>query len=224
MILRLGFLLVSGALLHAQNATPRAKATDYPIHAELSSMEAGVEYLVHSIPGEGRYYFAKDYLVIEIGAFPSTRDGVAIFASQFTLLVNSKTVLYTVSPGMVASSMKHPDWARQRGVVAQAGNDNATITLGAPAPTARFPGDPGGNVPVNTPRPPQTDDGKDLGKQPERPLDEAIAVAALPEGRADKPVRGCLFFYFEGKTKSIKSLALVYEPGGRAPKATIPIL
>jgi len=224
MILRSAILLASVVLIFAQNAPQRAKSVDYPIHGAAPGMEIGLEYLVHSIPGDARYYVARDYLVVDVGVFPSTKNGVAIYPSQFTLLVNNKTVLYSVSAGSVAASIKHPDWSQQRGVTAAAGNDNAAIVLGAPQQTPRFPGDTRGNVPLNIPQPPQSDDGKNLGQQRERPVEETVTNAALPEGQTSKPVKGCLYFYFEGKIKSIKSLALVYDGGDSQPKSKIPIL
>jgi hypothetical protein len=223
-IARAALLAVVSAWLYAQSPAMRAKATDYPVHATLPNMEIGLEYLVHSIPGENRFYIAKDYLVIELAAFPSTKDGVTLSASKFMLLVNGKNYLYTVSSGMVAASIKYPDWEQHRQVTTEAGNGNASVVFGAPRPVGRFPGDNRDNVPMNIPRPPQPDDGKDLDKPRERPIEEAIANAALPEGPTAKPVKGCLFFSFTGKTKSIKSLALIYDPGDSAPISTIPIL
>ena len=77
---------------------------------------------------------------------------------------------------------------------------------------------------MNIPQPKQSDDPQNLGKQRERPIEETVANDALPEGQTIKPIKGCLFFFFEGKTKSIKSLALVYETGDAASKTKIPIL
>jgi hypothetical protein len=56
------------------------------------------------------------------------------------------------------------------------------------------------------------------------PIEEAISHAALPEGRIAEHVKGCLFFRFEGKLKSIKSLDLIYDVGDGSPKATIQLL
>ncbi|HYL73931.1 MAG TPA: hypothetical protein VEU96_06975 [Bryobacteraceae bacterium] len=221
-IARAAVLAIISATLYAQNPASRAKATDYPVHVTLPNMEIGLEYLVHSIPGDDRFYIAKDYLVVELAAFP--KDAIALSPSKFTLLVNGKNILYTASPGMVAASIKYPDWEQHRQLTTEAGNGNASVVFGAPRPVGRFPGDNRDNVPMNIPRPPQPDDGKDLDHPHERPIEEAIANAALPEGRAAKPVKGCLFFSFSGKTKSIKSLALIYDPGDPAPKSTIPIL
>lgn len=223
-IARTALLAIISAALYAQNPATRVKATDYPVHATLPNMEIGLEYLVHSIPAADRFYIAKDYLVVELAAFPSTKDGIAISPSKFTLLVNGKNILYTESPGMVAASIKYPDWEQHRQVTTEAGNGNASVVFGAPRPVGRFPGDNRDNVPMNIPRPPQPDDGKDLDKPRERPIEESISNAALPEGPTAKPVKGCLFFSFTGKTKSIKSLALIYDPGDPAPKSTIPIL
>jgi hypothetical protein len=212
--------LLSPAIL-AQDSTSRSKAAEYPVHATLPNMEVGAEYLVHSIPRDNGFYIAKDYLVVEAGVFPATKDGIDIAASQFTLLVNGKTVLYTVSPGMVTASLKYPDWEQHRNMTVEGGNGNAAVIVGAPPAVGRFPGDQRGSVPINRPKVSETENAQVAGKS-ERPIDEAIAIAALPEGPAYKLVHGCLFFSFQGKTKSIHSLALVYD-GGAGPKTTIPL-
>jgi hypothetical protein len=58
----------------------------------------------------------------------------------------------------------------------------------------------------------------------EKTIDLTVALAALTEGFIEKPVHGCLFFKFQGKTKKIRSLELIYDLGEGRPKATIPLL
>ena len=102
--------------LYAQNGPPRSKASDYPAHVSLPGLEIGAEYLVHSIPGETGFYFAKEYLVVDVGVFSSTREGVAVKNDQFSLRINDgKLVLSPASPGTVAGALKYPDWEGQRG-------------------------------------------------------------------------------------------------------------
>jgi len=204
--------------LHGQDA-PRSKASDHPAHIALPSMEIGAEYLVHSIPGERGGYFAKEYLVVEVAIFSAAKESLKISSGQFTLRINKKSVLLAQSPGMVAAALKYPDWEQRPQMTAQAG----PLIYGAPQ-GGRFPGDPTQPRPLPTPRVPDQTDSGNVEKQPNLPIEEAIALAALPEGPIAEHVRGCLFFRFEGKLKSIKSLDLIYDAGPTAPKATIQLL
>jgi hypothetical protein len=185
----------------------------------VAGLEIGAEYLVHSIPGENGFYIAKEYLVVDVGVFPSTLEGVDIKSSQFSLRINDgKTALVAVSPGMVAGALKYPDWENQRGASAQAG----PVSISTPPTVGRFPGDHREPVPV--PRP--VEDPRDpSGTEQRAPktIDESIADVALSEGATNKAAKGCLFFRFAGKMKSIRSLDLVYDGGDGHPKASIPL-
>jgi hypothetical protein len=66
-------------------------------------------------------------------------------------------------------------------------------------------------------------DPSGIEKQIPTSMDESIANAALPDGPTHKAVKGCVFFRYRGKMKSIKSLELIYDPGEGRPKATIPL-
>src|SRR5258708_32491339 len=85
-------------------------------------------------------YIARNHLVLDVAIFPSTQSGVNVSSSQFALRVNNKTILYTDSPGAVASSLKYPDWQTHPNATAQAGVGNGSVILGAPPPVARSPG------------------------------------------------------------------------------------
>jgi hypothetical protein len=66
-------------------------------------------------------------------------------------------------------------------------------------------------------------DPSGIGKQIPTSIDESIAAVALSEGPSNRTAKGCLFFRFAGKMKSIRSLDLVYDGGEGRPKATIPL-
>jgi hypothetical protein len=137
--------------------------------------------------------------------------------------VNNKTSLYTDSSGAVASSLKYPDWQTRPTMTAEAGAGNGSVILGAPPPVARFPGDRRADRPLPLPRAPEPPNPTGEPKAAEQPIETQMAIAALPEGPSGKPVKGLLFFPFSGKTKSIRSLDLIYEGGERIPKAIIPL-
>lgn len=211
-------LALSHALL-AQDA-PRSKVSGYPAHAKLPAMEIGAEYLLNSIALDKGMYIAKDHLVLEVAIFPSTQAGVNVASSQFTLRVNNKTILYPDSPGAVASSLKYPDWQTRPTMTAEAGVGNGSVILGAPPPVARFPGDRRADRPP-VPRVPEPPDPTGQPKAADQPIETQIAIAALPEGPSQKPVKGLLFFGFSGKTKSIKTLDLIYDGGESGQKTSI---
>jgi hypothetical protein len=216
--------IVALALSHALLAqdTPRSKISDYPVHAKLSTMDIGVEYLLNSIALDKGMYIARDHLVLEVAIFPSRQSGVNVSTSQFTLRVNNKTILYTDSPGAVASSLKYPDWQTHPNATAEAGVGNGSVILGAPPPVARFPGDRRADRPPSVPKVEQQDPSGEP-KATGQPIETQIAIAALPEGQSQKPVKGLLFFPFSGKTKSIRSLDLIYDGGESGLKTTIPL-
>jgi hypothetical protein len=205
-------------LLRAQDA-PRSKASDYPVHISLPTMEIGAEYLVHSIPGEKGDYFAKEYLVVEVAISPTRKESLRISSGRFMLRINNKSAIIAQSAGVVAAALKYPDWEQRPQMTAQAG----PLIYGAPQ-SGRFPGDPTQPRPLPTPRGTDPADSINGQKEPNLPIEEAISRAALPEGLTAEYVKGCLFFRFEGKLKSIKSLDLIYDVGGDAPPAMIRLL
>jgi hypothetical protein len=215
----LAFVVLTG--LSAQDAPQRSKASDYPAHGSLPGIEIGAEYLVHSIPAAKGYYFADDYLVVDVGVFPSTPEGISIRGGQFSLRINhGKFVLVPVSPGTVAAALKYPDWENQPRATAQA--QTGSVTVSTPPTVGRFPGDP--RQPIPMPRPAEDPpDPSGTQKEPPKTIDQSITNVALPDGPTTKPAKGCLFFQFTGKMKSIRSLDLIYDAGDGRPKATIPL-
>lgn len=217
--MRSAVFLVFVLPLVAQDAPPRSKASDYPAHVSLPGMEIAAEYLLHSIPTAKGFYVSRDYLVIDVGVFPAAKERVTISSGQFRLRINHQTLeLPPDSPGTVAAGIQYPDWEQQRTATAQAG----PVMVGAPPTVGRFPGDRRESPPISTPVPEQPDPSG-MDKEPPKTVDQLVAQAALPEGSSNKPVKGCLFFHFRGKTKSIKSLELIYDAGERGAKATIPL-
>jgi hypothetical protein len=196
-------------LLLCQDAAQRSKPSGYPLHAQFPGFEIGAEYLVHNIPAQKGEYWAKEYLVVEVLLFPGSRQSVKIYANDFTLRVNHKKILYTVSPGTVAGALKYPDWEQRPNLTAAAGIGDGAIIFGAP-PVGRFPGDPTAIPPAQAPHPQSTADTLGVPEEQSIPIDEAITNVSLPEGLAQRPVKGCLFFRYEGKLKSIHSLELLY--------------
>jgi len=212
---------VTVCFLLAQDAGPRAKASDYPVHVAVSNLEIGAEYLLHSIPSDQGFIIAQDFLVIEVAIFP--HGGAATIApGQFTMRINGKKLLTPASPGMVAASIKYPDWETRPTATVQAGAGDGSVIFGTPSSVPRFPGDrrTGPTIPSG----PDAESSNGIDQTPRKPLDQVVAEAALPDVRTDRTVKGCIYFQFAGKTKSIKKLELLFDGGNSATQATIPII
>ena len=182
--------LVLPALFAQDKPTGRVKASEYPAHAAIPGLEIGAEYLVHSIPGDNGYYYADNYLVVDVGVFPFSGEAIRIESRKFALRINQgKSVYAADSPGTVAASI-------------------------TPRMAGTFPGQEQQQQP----------DANSTDQRPPKTIQQTVALAALPEGPTEKPVKGCLFFRFGGSMKKIRSLELIYVPGEGKPLVTIPLL
>ncbi len=216
--------MIAAGLLHGQGTTPKEKPADYPVRAQLAGFQIAAEYLVHSLPVNGGVLDAKDYLVLEIAIYPEAREKVLVSSGDFTLRINNrKSLLFAQVPGMVAASIKYPDWEVRPTLEADVGVGGADVILGRPPVTSRFPGDPlpGQSRLPRQPRVPDQTSPAGEGKPAAEPVDVSVARSALPEGVAHGPVSGYLFFAFKGKTKSIRSLELVYSSPDGSREATL---
>jgi len=193
---------------------PKPQPTGYPSHAQLGQVWLGAEYLVHSLPVRGQTLIVPDYLVIEVALYPPRGQPLVVSSGQFTLRVNGKKqVLHAQAPGFVAASLKYPDWEQKPSVVAHGSIGNAGVILGRPEPVERFPGDrrPAQTRLPNPPKAPAPEDPSGLPQPEAFKPEEAVAETALPAGEARGPVSGYVFFAYKGKTKSLKTLELIYD-------------
>ena len=196
---------------------PKQKAADYPAHAASDRLAIGAEYLVRSFSGHNQSFVTKDYLVVEVALFPVAGSRLSVENGQFTLRLNGKK--QTILPhalGFVAASLKYPDWENRRSVVATIGAGNGEVIVGAPERVERFPGDPRPRQ-TRLPNPPKApeEDRSGLEKEPVARADEVAGESALEEGEISGAQSGYLYFPNKGKTKSIKSLELIYQgPAG----------
>src|SRR5207244_3227002 len=113
----------------------------------------------------------------------------------------------------VAASIKYPDWEARPRLEADGGVGGYDVILGRPAPSERFPGDPRPRQSRLPPRPRVPDQTSPTGeaKPPDEPIEKIVQRLAFPEGVPTQPVSGYIFFPFRGKTKSIRSLELLYQ-------------
>jgi hypothetical protein len=213
MLLRIAAIFAAAALAFPQGTKPRIQPSDYPIQATLEKgYTLAAEYLVHSIPTSAGVLIADDYLVVEVAFFGPVKSKLNLSSSNFALRINNqKSTIQPDSSGAVAASIRYPDWNQKRGITPSGGigAGNAGVVYGPPV-APRFPGDPTGRPTVSSPVPDQTDPNVPA-KQPDAPIEERVQSSALVEGNRAMPASGLIFFPYRGRTKSIKSLELIYE-------------
>lgn len=220
MLRALAFLAAAAGVIFAAGLEPRKDAGEYPASARTETLAIGAEYLVHSLSASGQTWFVPDYLIVEVAAFPLAKGEFALNAGNFSLRINGKkTPILPQTPGIVAASLKYPDWEERSRVEAGAGVGGADVILGRPQPVERFPGDtrPGRQRLPAPPRAPDQENPSGLDKPRPVSAGEAVQEAALPEGNFRGPIAGYLYFAYKGKLKSIRSLELLYSgPAGPA--------
>jgi hypothetical protein len=187
----------------------------YPARAALPTVAIGAEYLGHGVPTPQGAYIAKDYLVVRVGVFPSTR--VAVAANRFALRVDGE-LLPAQPPALLASSLTNSDWRSQ-------GRSSHTpdIVLGG-APLSDGAREEG-QAPARSPRAPGIGEDSRPVARPDRSAAQAADGDALPSGTLSDPVRGLLYFHYTPKTKTPPhSVELIYDAGGAGGKLTIRLL
>jgi hypothetical protein len=199
--------------MSAQGTAPRKTSGDYPVHMATPGLEIGAEYMVHSFGATqaDQMLVADDFLVVEVALYPARGSQIEVDTRKFTLrLNNKKEALFAQSAGMVAASMKYPDWQRKPQLTAGGGIGDAGVILGQPPPVARFPGDRRAERLPAPPQPGSSD--KQAESVPADPA-ELVQKVALPDGHSRHPVSGYLFFPYRGKLKSLKSVELIADVG-----------
>ena len=203
-----GVALLLAAPALAQGTKPKKTAAEYPLHTKTADMEIGVEYMVRSF-GADQIMLADDFLVAEVAVYPLHRSGVQLDMRKFTLRINGKKQVLSPQPaGMVAASLKYPDWRQKPQMTLGGGMGDRGIIIGRPQGPPRFPGDARGES--RLPAPPQAPTDQQVQQEPVD-INELIQKIVLPEGLIRLPVSGYLFFPYTGKLKSLKTVELLVE-------------
>ena len=203
----------AAGLAFAQGGTAtKPKPEDYPVHSQANGVAIGAEFMVHSFSGGEQTFVAPDYLVVEVALFPPKGESIDVNAGTFTLRINGKKqVLLPQAPSMVAASLKHPEWQTRPNAQAGIGVGGIGVALGRPAPRTPFPGAPPESRLPKPPRAPGPDNPGGLDPRERVKPEELVVQTALPEGNHRSALSGYLYFAFQGKAASIKSLELLYE-------------
>jgi|YNPNPStandDraft_1061719.scaffolds.fasta_scaffold04088_3 hypothetical protein len=214
--MRLAAGMLSAWMLWAGGLDPRPSPKDYPAEAKLAAAALGAEYLARGVAARGRTFLLDGYLVIETAMYPERGRSLAVSAGHFTLRVNGKkAALAPQTPGMVAASLKYPDWERRPELTVGGGVGDAGVIIGGRRPGERFPGDPRPRQ-TRLPEAPRVPAQTGVDREPAPSPEEVVVEAALPEGETAQPVAGLLYFAYRGKTKGIRSLELLYNgPAGQ---------
>ncbi|MCX6630290.1 MAG: hypothetical protein NTW28_21950 [Candidatus Solibacter sp.] len=214
--LTIGFLL-SALCLCAQGQTapgkeapaseskgmpPRAAPTDYQAHAQAGTVTIAAEFTGHGIATSQGALTTEEYVVVETGFFGAAGARTTLSAEDFSLRINGKKTALSTQPfGLVAGSLKDPEWEPPL----ETKKSKSSMSGG---------GGGGGQGESNEPPTPP--------KMPfpvRRAMEQRVLKATLPEGDRALPVAGLIFFQYRGKTKDIRSLELIYA--GPAGKATL---
>ena len=201
--------------MFGQGTETKPKVEDYEVHAQAQNAAIGAEFMVHSFSRGEQNFLAKDYLVVEVAVFPPKRETLVVQNANFSLRINGrKESLQAQPPTMVAAALQHPEWEQPSGARPEvgAGVGNIGVVMGGPPRNNNpFPGSqpPGSQLPPRVEIPKDNPGG--LPKEPPVTADELLIETALVEGPHHAAVSGFLYFPFQGKISSIKSLELLYR-------------
>ncbi len=192
-------------------------ASDYPVHAELAQGAIAAEYLVRSLPARGRTFMARDHLIVEVALFPPKGEKLAVALSQFSLRINKKERIAAQGPEFLAASFKYPDWEMRPRLEGIAGVNDGGVVVGRPQPAERFPGDPRPAQSRLPPQPRAPETQPTVEQAPAVQPEDAVMQLALRDGEITTARSGYLYFPFKGKTRSLRSVELLYQgPAGSA--------
>ena len=183
----------------AKGMPPRSTPGDYQAQAPAGAVTIAAEFMGHSVPRPEGSLSTEDYVVVETGLFGPPDARIKLSLEDFSLRINGKKTPLTSQPyGLVAKSLKDPEWAppvppesKSKTSFGGAGQGDSNSP---PAPV---------HVPIEL----------------QRAMAQHVQKASLPEGDRALPVAGLIFFQYRGKAQSIHSIELIYA--GAAGKATL---
>jgi hypothetical protein len=176
-----------------QGIPPRATPGDYQAHAKAGTLTVSAEFIGHFLPTPQGTLTTEDYVVVEIGLFGEPEARMKLSSADFSLHVNGKKAPLLSQPyGMVAGSVKDPDWEPPA-----APSSKSKTSIG---------GGGGGQGDSNTPPPPVR-----IPIELQRAMAQRVQKASLAEGDRALPQAGLIFFPYRGKTKDIRSIEVVYS-------------
>lgn len=185
----------------AKGMPPRATPRDYQGQAQAGAVTVAAEFMGHAVPRPEGPLSTDDYVVVETGLFGAPGTRMKLSVDDFSLRLNGKKTLLSSQPyGLVVSSLKDPQWIPPESAESKPKSKTGISTGGQ--------SDPGSTpAPVHVPI------------ELQRAMAQYLQESSLPEGDRVLPQAGLIFFPYRGKTKSIRSIELIYA--GPAGKATL---
>lgn len=196
---------------------PRDSVTSYPVHRQQNAISLGAEQLSNT---QVQHAFAteldKRYIVVEIGIFPVKDGSVTLAPDDFMLRVpGSNQMLRPVAPETIATVLyKKP--ATERDVVVTPTMGIGYETVGSNPNGTRNGGwttSSGAMVGIGS---------KQVGgtEADRKTMETELRDKQLPQGRADKPVAG--YLYFPVPSKKVRgNYELQYSREGQ--KVSVPL-
>src|SRR5688572_12899910 len=175
----------------AKGMPPRATPADYQAHAQAGMVTVAAEFTGHSVPTAQGALTTEDYVVVETAMFGLADARIKLSSEDFSLRVNGKKPLPSQPFGLVAGTVKDPDWEPP---VPAASKSKTGISGGGGGKQQGEGNEP--PAPVKIP----------IGVQ--RAMAQRVQKAALPEGDRALPQAGLIFFQYRGKTQGIQSIEL----------------
>jgi hypothetical protein len=190
------------APVEAKGLGPRAAAADYQAQAQAGTVTVAAEFKGHWVPTLAGTLSTEDYVVVETGLFGPAGARIKLSIENFALRINGrKTPLASQPYGLVAGSLKDPEWEPPE----KAASKSKTRIGG---------GGGGGGEPDEPGKPPAE---VKIPIEVMRAMAQRVQRAALPQGDRSLPQGGLIFFQFRGKTENLESIELIYTgPDGKA--------
>jgi len=189
-----GFLLC--ALVYGRDGLPaRSSADAYPAKGEINGLVVAAEAMdPEQVRNEFSTPLVPDYQVLEVALYPAKGSAVDIAGLDFAIRVDGR-LIRPAAPRTIAARNQKKANNRGRDIALWPSVGVSTGTYGTGVGVGVATG-PGGRPPMST--------GQDR-----RVMETELDDRGLPEGEADKPVAGYLYFPV-GQTKAT-SIELVYQ-------------
>src|SRR5450759_77215 len=187
----------------AQGLPPRATPADYQVQAKAGTMTIAAEFTGHGVPTSLGALNTEDFVAVEIGLFGPPDARLTIAAADFSLKINGKKTPLPSQPyGLVAKSIKDPEWVPPEGVPEKKSKGSMGGSGGGAQGESSAPPPP--------PKPPI---------ELLRSWQQRLQKSAIAEGDRALPQAGLIFFQYRGKAENIRTVELIYE--GSAGTATL---
>jgi len=176
---------------------PRLTPGDYETHVQAGAVTIAAEFKGHSVPTPETVFSTEDYVVVEVGLFGPPEARLKLSYEDFSLRIDGKKTPSPAEPYvLVFKSLKDPDWSPP---VPAESKSKTSLGTGGKGDSGSTPAVV--HVPIEV----------------QRPMEQRVQKASLPEGERPLPAAGLIFFQHRGKTERIHSLELIYTgPAGKA--------